>query len=126
MAYPAPVATGNGNIMNFLFAEETGIYIQGFGRKTDSKVVEFYNAAKGFTDGDIYHDFKAMYDVKGKYTSNANIGAASPGVAVAFSNLTTGNGVTSGGIYTQNTSYDHTEEQATDWTVSAKQLPGIA
>lgn len=127
MAYPAPVATGNGTEMNFLFAVEVGIYIQAFSRKTDSKKVQFYNAAAGLTDGEIYHDFKAMYDVKGKWLGSVNsIGQASPGVTVVLANLTTGNGVTSGGIYTQDTNYDHTSEQASDWTVTAQQLPGIA
>lgn len=129
MAYPAPVATGNGNIMNFLFAAETGIYIQAFSRKTGSKKVPFYNAVQGLTDGEIYHDFMADYDVKGKWlgnTSESGVGAASVGVSLTLANLTSGNGVTSGGIYTQDTNMDHTEEQAADWTVTAKQLPGIA
>lgn len=126
MAYPAPVATGNGTSMNFIFAQETGLYIETFSRKTDSKKVQFFNASLGYTDGEIYFDFKAMYDVKGKYTSNASVGAASPGVTVTLANLTTGNGVTSGGIYTQDTNYDHTGEQATDFTVTAQQLPGQA
>ena len=127
MLYPAPVATGNGNIFNFLFSAETGIYIESFGRKTDSKKVSFYNAAAGYTDSEIYHDFKAMYDVKGKFISASNTGVAvaSPGVAVTLANLTTGNGVTGGGIYTQNTSFDHTGEQAADFSINAQQLAGL-
>jgi hypothetical protein len=125
MAYPAPVPVGGATAFTFLLAAQTGISVQTWGRKADSKLVDVYNAAVGYTDSSTYHDFKAMYDVKGVLSGNTGIAAASPGVVITLADVISGNGVTSGGIYTQNTSEDHQAEQNRDFTVSARQLPGI-
>ncbi len=127
MSYPAPVTTGSTSTLVFLLAAQSGIAIEGFSRKTDSKTVDFYAADLGYTTGTVFHDFKAMYDVKGKaLAANASgVGSASPGVVVTLADTTTGNGVTSGGIYTMDTSLDAQGEQLRDFSISARQLPGI-
>lgn len=125
MAYPAPVSLGSATTLTFLLQAETGIVIGSFSRKTDSKKVEIYDASVGYTTGDIYHDFKADYDVKGRQNNTTGIAAAAPGVAVTLANTSTGNGVTTGLIITQNTNIDHSSENPREFSISAMQRPGI-
>lgn len=129
MSVPAPIQLGSTSSMVFLLAQESGILIDSFSRKTGSKQVQAYDATQGGTTGEVYHDFNADYDIKGKIilTNNATTGlaTASPGVVATVANVTTGNGVTSGGVYGRTTSLDHTAEQLREFTATFKQYPGI-
>lgn len=125
MAYPAPILIGSYSATTFLFAAETGIIIDSFSRKTESKVIEIYDGALGYTTGEIWHDFMATYSVKGKTDGSTGIAAASPGVIITIANIITGNGVTTGGIYTKSTSRDHSAENVEEFSLDAQQRPGI-
>jgi hypothetical protein len=129
MSYPGPVSLGAGTSTSFLLQAETGLIIESFSRKTESKSIEIYDGSVGYTTGEIFHDFMATYSVKGKTNvsgSRSGIAVAAPGVAVTIANLNTGNGVTSGGIYTKSTSVDHSNEQVEEFSLDAVQRPGIA
>ena len=129
MSYPAPVSVGSATTLGFLLVAEIGLVIESFSRKTESKSIEIYDGALGYTTGEIFHDFMASYSVKGKSSTTTNTSAvtlAAPGVAVVLANLATGNGVTSGGIYTKSTSIDHSAEAFQEFSLDAIQRPGIA
>ena len=110
----------------FLLAAETGGIIQSFNRKTSRSKIDVYDGAAGADTGFVSHNPKGHYDVKIITTGNAGIMAAAPGVAVTLANVSTGNGVTSGGIYTDDTTLDHPGGQLQTFAITATQSPAIS
>ena len=110
----------------FLLTAETGGIIQSFSRKTTRKNIPVYDPTVGKTTGMVYHDPSASYDIKVITTGNNGVVVAAPGVAITLANVTTGNGVTSGGIYTSDTTLEHQGEQLQTFSFTATQHPGIA
>src|SRR4030095_16563663 len=84
----------------FLMTSETGIIINSFQRTIDSDKLDFYDGSDGKTSGDICHDFKAKSNIKGAVNGATGNMAASIGVILTITNTSSGNGVASGGIYT--------------------------
>jgi hypothetical protein len=126
MAYPAPYSVGTAATLTFLLAAETGIIPTSFSRKTATKTLDIVDGSVGYTTGFFEYDINAMYDVKGYITTaNSGVAVAVAGTTVSLADVTSGNGVTAGGIYAKTTSYDHTGEQAAEFTLTARQLPGI-
>src|SRR4051812_18556509 len=114
----------------FLLTVETGGRIQSFERTTGSKTMPVYNAAVGMTDGQVFHDFIATYTVEiitirttGALTG---MGLAAPGGAYVLENVSTGNGVSAGGVYVLTTRLSHQGENLERMTVTAEQRPGIS
>src|SRR5574337_1042183 len=84
----------------FLMTSETGIIIDTFRRVVDSSKFDFYDGSKGYISGTVYHDFKATYTIKRAANGASGIMAASIGVSIGITNTSSGNGVSSGSIYT--------------------------
>ena len=105
----------------FLMTSETGIIIDSFTRVVDSSKFDFYDGSEGYTSGTVYHDFKAVYTVKGAANGNTGIMAASIGVALTIANTSTGNGVASGTIYTDRFELGHQAQQLREATCTAMQ-----
>jgi hypothetical protein len=110
----------------FLMSAETGVIIESYDRDVDAKKLEQYDASVGYTTGVIYHDFKAIYSLKGKISGATGLAAASVGVALTIANPSTGYGVGAGGIYTDSAKVSHQGEQLRELTISATQHHSIA
>ena len=112
-----------------LMVVEQGGRIQSFERSTQSKKLPVYNGAAAMTDGMVYHDFSATYNVEiiTIRTSGAltGIALAAPGVALMLGNITTGNGVTAGGVYCDTTRLTHQGENLERFALTATQMPGL-
>lgn len=127
MAVKPPITIGLAGT-TFLLTAETGGLIQSFSRATNSKVIDVYDASLGYTVGSVYHDFFADYNVKIITTGDGaqtGIADAAPGVALTLANISSGNGVDGGGIYTRSTTLDHQGGQLQEFTAVAKQFPGV-
>ena len=109
----------------FLLTAESGGRIQSFSRKVSSKLLEVYNAAVGYTDGLVFHDFMADYDVEVITTANSGIVAASVGAAYTLGNVTSGNGVAGGGTYVLSTNLSHPGEQLQRFSLTLRQRAGL-
>ena len=113
----------------FLLTVEVGGRIQSFERSTQSKKLPVYNGATGETDGMVYHDFSATYNVEIITIRTAGalsgIALAAPGVVQTIANISTGNGVTAGGVYCDTTRLQHQGENLERFTLTATQMPGI-
>ena len=120
MAAASPILLGITGA-TFLLTAEAGGLIQSYSRNTTSKWVDVYDASVGRTVGHVAHDFTADYSVDIISTGSNGICAASPGVALALANPTSGGGVDAGTIYTLSTGLSHSGEQLQHRTVTAKQ-----
>ena len=109
----------------FLLTAETGGIIQAFSRSTERQFIWVYDAAVGYDIGFVAHNPAANYTVRVIRNGNNGIPAASPGVALTLANTTTGNGVSSGGIYCLVPTLDHQGGQLREYSVTAIQKPGI-
>jgi hypothetical protein len=109
----------------FLLTAESGGIIQSYSRKTSRSLITVYDGSVGYDTGEVYHNPVADYDVRVITTASTGFCAAAPGVALTLANVTTGNGVATGGIYTQSTSLDHTGGALREFSVTAHQKPGI-
>lgn len=118
----------------FLMSAESGIIIKRFGRSTSREEIMVYDPSVGYDIGSVDHNPKASYNINGIYaggsTGGTGVSAAAPGVALTIANASFGNGVgtsgsDSGGIYTQTTNLEHTEKQLREFSVTARQHPGI-
>ena len=105
----------------FLMTSETGIIIDSYGRVVDSSKFDFYDGSKGYISGTVYHDFKAVYNIKGAANGSTGIMAASIGAAQTITNTSTGNGVASGTIYTDRFELGHQAGQLREATWNAMQ-----
>jgi hypothetical protein len=110
----------------FLMQAESGILVQNFERQTSRTREDVFDASQGVDIGFVSYNPQATYTCKGRVSGGGGVAAASPGVSIAFANLTTGNGVTAGGIYTETVSISHTEKGFREISVTAMQKPGIA
>ncbi len=120
----APILLGLSGAL-FLLVNEGGGMVQSFERDTERTEILVYDASLGYDTGLVSHNPVASYTVEIISTGNTGIMAAAPGVAVTLANITTGNGVTSGGIYTTGTKLSHPGGQLQRMTITAKQRPGI-
>lgn len=110
----------------FLMQAETGIMVQQFERTTSRTREDVFDASVGYDTGFVAFNPQAEYTVRGRVSGASGVAVAAPGVAVTFGNLTTGNGVTAGGIYTLTTAISHGEKGFREITVTALQKPGIS
>lgn len=110
----------------WLLTAETGGAIQSFQRTTSRKKNEIYDAAVGKTTGLVFHDPRAEYSIELIQTGNTGLALASPGVVLALASTVTGNGVTTGGIYTNDVQLRHSGQDFRRLTVSATQYPAIS
>jgi hypothetical protein len=110
----------------FLMTSETGIIINSFQRTIDSDKLDFYDGSAGKTTGVIYHDFKAKYNIKGAVNGATGIMAASIGVILTITNTSSGNGVATGGIYTDSFQLDHQPKNLREVNVQMTQRDGVA
>jgi hypothetical protein len=110
----------------FLLTAESGGIIQSFSRNTSRTELPVYDGSVGYDTGVVFHNPVADYNVTVITTSSTGICAASPGVAYVLANLSTGNGVAAGGIYTLTTSISHSGGALRTFAITAKQRPGIA
>lgn len=125
MAEQDPILIGLSGA-TFLLTAETGGIIQSYSRRTQRQEIPVYNAAVGYTTGSVFHDPSANYTVRIITTGNTGVAAAAPGTALTLANTTSGNGVSSGGIYTTSTSLDHNGGALREFSAEAIQRPGIA
>jgi hypothetical protein len=111
----------------FLMTSETGIIINSWRRRVDSKKIEFYDGSVGKTTGLVYHDYVAHYTIKGAVNGATGIMAAVVGtVASGFANTTSGQGVTGGGVYPDDIELSHEPQQLREITFNATQRDAIA
>lgn len=110
----------------WLLSAETGGAIQSYGRETTRKFIFVYDAGVGKTTGFCAHDPHATYEIEIIQTGATGLAAASPGVVITLNSTTSGNGVTTGGIYCQNFRIRHSGEDFRRCTISAIQYPAIA
>lgn len=125
MAEADPILIGLSGAV-FLIPAEAGGLIQSFSRSTERTKINVYNSSVGYTTGLVFHDALANYNIKIiTLTTNNGLTAASPGVALTLAGITTGNGVSAGGIYCLQPTLDHTGGQLQEYTITAVQYPGI-
>lgn len=110
----------------FLLQAEAGILIQNFDRETTRTREDVYDASLGYDIGFVAYNPQATYTVKGRVSGAAGVAIAAPAVALTLANLTTGNGVSAGGIYTETVSISHSEKGFREITVTALQKPAIS
>lgn len=110
----------------FLLQAESGCYIQQFDRTTSRTREDVFDASVGYDIGFVAFNPQAEYNLKARVSGASGVPAAAPGVAVTFANLTTGNGVTAGGVYTETVAISHSEKGFREITVTAMQKPGIS
>ena len=120
MAAKAPLLINPAGAIFLLQAEAGGI-IQNYDRSTTSKLLEIYNPTSGYTDGFVFHDFTADYQLELILTGTTGVAAASVGTALTLANTSTGGGVDSGDILTLQTRLTHQGENLRRWAVTAKQ-----
>lgn len=105
---------------------ETGGAIQSYSRETSRKLLEVYDAGSGKTTGLVFHDPKAEYEIEIILTSASGLALASPGVALTLASLTSGNGVSTGGVYCKTVRRRHAGEDFLRLIITACQYPAIA
>jgi hypothetical protein len=110
----------------FLMTSETGIIINSFNRVVDSDKLDFFDGSAGKTTGIIYFDFKAKYTIKGAANGSTGIMAASIGVILTITNTSSGNGVATGGIYTDSFALDHQPKNLREVTCQMTQRDGVS
>jgi hypothetical protein len=110
----------------FLMTSETGIIISSFNRVVDSDKLDFFDGSMGKTTGIIYFDFKAKYTIKGAYNGSTGIAGASIGVILSITNTSSGNGVSTGGIYTDSFALDHSAKNLREVTAQMTQRDGVS
>lgn len=110
----------------FLMTNEPGGMIQSFQRRTTRKKILVYDASVGKTTGKVYHDPMATYDVRIITTAGTGLAAAAPGIAVTLANTTSGNGVSTGGVYVDDTTLSHNAESLQEFSFTAEQSPAIS
>lgn len=120
----------------FLATAEAGGFLQSLSRKTSAQTVKVYDISQGTTVGKVVHDFMAAWSVRvittvmGTAGLNANtptgVPAAAPGVVIVFANTFVTNGVTTGGIYTTDTTFTHNAGQLQEFSMDAEQYPNLA
>lgn len=113
----------------FLLSAETGVIIQSSERSVSSKNREVFDAAVGYTIGDVYFDFVANQDFSAIVNGTTGLAIAAPGVVLTVANAlgigTAKNGVATGGIYTQNVRVSHQGEDLRMLSISTKQRHGV-
>ncbi len=112
--------------VTWLLSAEAGGAIQSYSRETSRTFLPVYDAGAGKTTGAVFHDPKAEYEIEIIQTSNSGLAVASPGIALTLSSTTSGNGVTTGGVYTKTTRIRHSGQDFRRLTVTACQYPAIA
>ena len=105
----------------FLMTSETGIIINSYQRTVDSDKLDFYDGSAGNTTGVIYHDFKAVYVIKGAVNGSTGIMAAAVGTALTITNTSTGQGVSAGLLYVDKVELNHAPKNLREVTVNATQ-----
>jgi hypothetical protein len=111
----------------FLMTSEVGIIVDSFRRQVESKKLDFYDGSLGYTSGVIYHDFSAKLTIKGACNGSTGIMAASVGVVLTVANnASAGNGVATGGVYSDSIEFDHQAQNLREITVNATQRASIA
>lgn len=110
----------------FLMTSESGVIINSFRRRVDSKKLEFYDGSQGKTTGIVYHDFVAHYTLKGAVNGASGLMAATVGAVQSIGNTSTGQGVTGGGIYPDSLELDHQPQQLREISMEATQRDAIA
>jgi hypothetical protein len=109
----------------FLLTAETGGIIQSFQRNVESKKIAVYDGSVGATTGMVFHDPHATYTVKIITTGSTGLAAATPGATITLANTSSGNGVTTGGVYADSIQLSHDAEQLQTLTITAEQWPAI-
>lgn len=119
-----PIIIGLSGV-TWLLTAETGGAIQSFQRHTSRTKLEVYDAAVGKTTGLVFHNPKADYTIEIIQTGVTGLALASPGVLLSLNSTVTGNGVTTGGIYTNDVQLRHSGQDFRRFTISATQYPAI-
>src|SRR5690242_12265659 len=119
-----PIIVGLSGV-TWLLTGETGGAIQSYSREVTRKFNFVYDAGVGKTTGFVAHDPNAKYEIEIIQTGNTGLAAASPGVVITLNSTTAGNGVTTGGIYTESIRLRHSGEDFRRLTISAFQYPAI-
>jgi hypothetical protein len=125
------IAAGDPILLNltgatFLLTAETGVIIQSESRETSSKVKEVFNAATGYTVGEVHYDFNSSISWSGIVNGSTGLFLAAPGVALTLATSLGANGVATGGVYTRTVSVSHQAEDLRMISGTAMQRHGIA
>ncbi len=106
---------------------ETGVVLQKFDRKTNRKVKEIADNQGETALVGMYNPV-ADYNVDAYITlgGTTGLGIVAPGVIQALANVTSGNGVITGGVYVIDTTLGISNEDFRKISFTAKQWPLIA
>lgn len=104
---------------------ETGIICQSTSAKVSREKNQVRNESGEFALVSFYNPLQT-FTVSGVFTSAAGIATAAPGVALTIANTNTGNGVTAGGIYTDDVEIAKVNTEFKKVTANATQYPLIS
>jgi hypothetical protein len=104
---------------------ETGIIVQSVTQKVVREKNQVRNEAGEFSLVAFYNPLKTV-TVQGVYRAASGIAAAAPGVALTIANMVAANGVTTGGIYTDDVELSMVNTDFRKYSVNATQYPLIS
>lgn len=104
---------------------ETGIICQSTTAKASREKNQVRNEVGEFALVSFYNPLQT-FSVQGVYTSAAGIAAAQPGTALTIANTNSANGVSAGGIYTDDVEVSKANTEFKKVAANATQYPLIA
>jgi len=127
---PASPILQNLSGLTFLMPAETGIIKRNFGRNTEREFIWVYDSSQGFDIGFVAHNPAATYNLGGFLSGDTGVAAAAPGIALTIADTDFGNGVGTDGtdngtVWTLTTALQHGEKNLREFSVTARQAPGV-
>lgn len=104
---------------------ETGIICQTATAKVTREKNQVRNESGEFCLVSFYNPLQT-FNIQGVFTGASGIAAAAPGISLTVANTNTGNGVSAGGIYTDDVEVAKVNTEFKKYTVNATQYPLIS